>query len=165
MNPLSRQSMPILVRICINLVQFTRSNAFCQSTKQKHSSSSISKVRSATTLIIPIASLDTNEEVITYILPIFYKNFFYKFGILKQENAGILHGGQCGCNICRPVSVNKPLVVLSLNSAEEFFANRCPAKVMLAKISTVTIILYLRELPTALFVFLGRYKVLIIAQL
>jgi hypothetical protein len=33
----------------------------------------------------------------------------------------------------RPVSVTKPLVVFSLNSAEEFFANSCPAKVMLAK--------------------------------
>ena len=33
-NLLSRQSMPILFRICINLVQFTRSNAFCQSMKQ-----------------------------------------------------------------------------------------------------------------------------------
>ena len=46
-NLLSRQSMPILFRICINLVQFTRSNAFCQSMKQTHNSSSTSKVRSA----------------------------------------------------------------------------------------------------------------------
>ena len=46
-NLLSHQSMPIIFRICINLVQFTRSNAFCQSMKQTHSSSSISKVRFA----------------------------------------------------------------------------------------------------------------------
>ena len=56
-NLLSRQSMPILFRICINLIQFTQSNAFCQSMKQTHSSSSISKVCSAIILIIPIASL------------------------------------------------------------------------------------------------------------
>ena len=56
-NLLSRQSIPVLFKICINLVQFTRSNAFCQSMKQTHSSSSISKVRSAIILIIPIASL------------------------------------------------------------------------------------------------------------
>jgi len=42
---LSRQLMQILFRICINLVQFTRSNVFCQSMKQTHISSSISKVR------------------------------------------------------------------------------------------------------------------------
>ena len=56
-NLLSRQSMPIPFRICINLVQFTRSNPFCQSLKQTHSCSSISKVRSGIILIIPIASL------------------------------------------------------------------------------------------------------------
>jgi len=63
--------------------------------------------------------------------------------------------------------VTKPLVVLSLNSAEKFFANRFPAKVMLTKISTLTIMLYLKsnKFLTALFAFLGRYKVLIIAQL
>jgi len=54
-NLLSRQSMSIIFRICINLVQFTRSNAFCQSLKQTHSSLSISKVHSL--IIIPIASL------------------------------------------------------------------------------------------------------------
>ena len=46
-NLVSRQSMPILFRICINLVQFTLSTAFCQSMKQTRSSSSISKVHSA----------------------------------------------------------------------------------------------------------------------
>ena len=56
-NLLSRQPMPILFRICINFVQLTRSNAFCQSMKQTRSSSSISKVRSAVILIIPIAFL------------------------------------------------------------------------------------------------------------
>ena len=44
---LYRQSMPILFTLCINLVHFTRSNAFCQSMKQTHSSSYTSKVRSA----------------------------------------------------------------------------------------------------------------------
>jgi len=56
-NLLSHQSIPDLFRICINLVQFTQSNTFCQSMKQIHSPSSISKVRSAIILIIPIASL------------------------------------------------------------------------------------------------------------
>ena len=56
-NLLSRQSIPVLFRICINLVQFTRSNAFCHSMIQMHSSSSISKVRFAIILIIPSASL------------------------------------------------------------------------------------------------------------
>ena len=56
-NLLSRQSIPVLFKICINLVQFTRSNAFCQSMKQTHSPSSISKVHSDTILIVPIAFL------------------------------------------------------------------------------------------------------------
>jgi len=55
-NLLSRQSIPLIFRICINLVQFTRSNDLCHSMKQIHSSSSISKVRSAIILSIPIAS-------------------------------------------------------------------------------------------------------------
>ena len=41
-NLLSRQSIPLIFRICINLVPFTRSNAFCQSMKEIHSSSSSS---------------------------------------------------------------------------------------------------------------------------
>ena len=56
-NLLSRQSIPLIFRICINLVQFTRSNAFCQSMKQIHSSPSIFKVYFSIILIIPIASL------------------------------------------------------------------------------------------------------------
>ena len=56
-NLISRQSIPVLFRICINLVQFTRSNTFCQSMTQTHSPSSTSKVRSDIILIIPIASL------------------------------------------------------------------------------------------------------------
>ena len=56
-NLLSRQSIPVPFRICINLVQLTRSNAFCQSMKQTHSSLSISKVRSDIILSIPTASL------------------------------------------------------------------------------------------------------------
>jgi hypothetical protein len=44
-NLLSHQSIAAPFSICINLVQFTQSNAFCQSMKQTHSSSSISKVR------------------------------------------------------------------------------------------------------------------------
>ena len=55
-NLLSRQSIPVPFRICIHLVQLTRSNAFCQSMKQTHSSVSISKVLSDI-LSIPIASL------------------------------------------------------------------------------------------------------------
>ena len=56
---LSPQSILLIFRIFINLVQFILSNAFCQSMKQIHSSSSISKFRSAIILIIPIASLVT----------------------------------------------------------------------------------------------------------
>jgi hypothetical protein len=56
-NLLSRQSIPIPFRIYINLVQLTRSNAFCQSMKQAHNSSSMSKVHSDIILSIPIASL------------------------------------------------------------------------------------------------------------
>jgi hypothetical protein len=56
-NLLSRQSLPIPFRICINLVQLTRSNAFYQSMKQAHNSSSMAKVRSDIILSIPIASL------------------------------------------------------------------------------------------------------------
>jgi hypothetical protein len=56
-NLLSRQSIPVPFRICINLVKLTRSNAFFQSMKQTHRFSSISKVHSDITLSIPIASL------------------------------------------------------------------------------------------------------------
>jgi hypothetical protein len=40
------QSLPVCFRICINLVSFTWSNASCQSMKQWHNFSFISKVRS-----------------------------------------------------------------------------------------------------------------------
>jgi hypothetical protein len=56
-NLLSRQSILFPFRVCINLVQLTRLNAFCQFMKQTHISSSISKVRSDIILSIPTASL------------------------------------------------------------------------------------------------------------
>jgi len=56
-NLLSRQSIPVPFRICINLVQLTQSNVFCQSMKQEHRSTTIYKVRSDITLSIPNASL------------------------------------------------------------------------------------------------------------
>jgi len=56
-NLLSCQSIPVPFRICINLVQLTLLNAFCQSMKQTHSSSSISKVHSDIILSILVASL------------------------------------------------------------------------------------------------------------
>jgi hypothetical protein len=56
-NLLSHQSIPVPFRICINLVQLLWSDAFCQSLKQIHSSTSISKVHSDIILSIPIASL------------------------------------------------------------------------------------------------------------
>ena len=56
-NLLSRQSIPVTFRICINLVQVTRSKAFCQSMKQRHSYTSNSKVRSDSILIPPTESL------------------------------------------------------------------------------------------------------------
>ena len=55
-NLLSHQSIPVPFRICTNLVHLTQSNTFCQSMKQTHSSSSISKVCSDIILSIPIAS-------------------------------------------------------------------------------------------------------------
>jgi hypothetical protein len=56
-NLLLRKLISVPFRICINLVQFTRSNAFCQSMTQAHNSSSMSKVRSDIILSITIASL------------------------------------------------------------------------------------------------------------
>ena len=53
---LCRQSISVSLRICVNLVQFTRSDAFCRSVKQAHNFSSMSKVRSDI-LSIPVASL------------------------------------------------------------------------------------------------------------
>jgi hypothetical protein len=62
---LSRQSISVSFRICINLVPFgpvdsvkrLLRNASCQSMKQSHSSSSICRVCSDIILSIPIASL------------------------------------------------------------------------------------------------------------
>jgi len=54
---LSCQPIPVLFRICMNLVQFTQSNALCQSMEQAHNSSSISKVHSDIIHSIPIAAL------------------------------------------------------------------------------------------------------------
>jgi len=56
-NLLSRRWIPVLFRICICLVHLTRSHTFCQSMKQTHSSSSISKVRSDIILSKPVGSL------------------------------------------------------------------------------------------------------------
>jgi len=53
---LSCQSIPFPFRICINLAQFTWSNAFYQSMKQTHNSSSVSIVQSAIILSIPVVS-------------------------------------------------------------------------------------------------------------
>ena len=79
-NLLSRQSIPVLFKICINLVQFTRSNAFFHSKKQTHSPSSISKVRSAIILIIPIASLvPFPPRIQTDILQVQPQFFFQSF--------------------------------------------------------------------------------------
>ena len=56
-NILLRQLVPVTFRICINLVQFTCSNTFCQSTKHAHNSSTLSKVHSDNILSIPVVSL------------------------------------------------------------------------------------------------------------
>jgi hypothetical protein len=53
----SRQSIPVFFRICIHVVHFTPSNAFCQSIQQAHNSSSISNVRPDITLSTPTASV------------------------------------------------------------------------------------------------------------
>jgi hypothetical protein len=58
-NILSRQSIPVPFRICINLIHLIRSNTFCQSMKQTHISSSICKFRSDIILRFPLASLNT----------------------------------------------------------------------------------------------------------
>ena len=54
---ISRQSTAVPFRICTNLIHFTQSNAFCQSMKHVHNSSSMSKVRSDIILRIVIPSL------------------------------------------------------------------------------------------------------------
>ena len=54
---LSCQSILPLFRICMNFVQFTQSNALCQSMEQAHNSSSISKVHSDIIHSIPTAAL------------------------------------------------------------------------------------------------------------
>jgi len=51
------QSIPIPFKICLSLVQFTWQNAFCQSLKHAHNSSSMSKVFSDIILSIPNTSL------------------------------------------------------------------------------------------------------------
>jgi hypothetical protein len=51
------QSILVSSRICINLAQFARLNAFCHSMKREHNSSFISKVRSDIILSIPVAFL------------------------------------------------------------------------------------------------------------
>ena len=53
---LCRQSISVSLKMCVDLVQFTRSDAFCRSVKQAHNFSSMSKVRSDI-LSIPVASL------------------------------------------------------------------------------------------------------------
>jgi hypothetical protein len=50
-------SVYVSFSICINLVQFTWSNTFCQSMKQAHNSSCVSKVLSDIIHSIPIATL------------------------------------------------------------------------------------------------------------
>jgi len=50
------QLKAVRFRICVNLVQFTPSNAFCQTMKHAHSSSSMSTVHFDVTLGIWIAS-------------------------------------------------------------------------------------------------------------
>jgi hypothetical protein len=54
-NFLSRHSIAVTFTIVISLVQFTRSNVFCQSTKSAHSFSSMSKIRSDIILSIEVA--------------------------------------------------------------------------------------------------------------
>jgi len=56
-NNFLRQSIPVPYKICIYLIQFTRSKAFCQSMQHGHNTSSISKVLSDIILIIPTASI------------------------------------------------------------------------------------------------------------
>ena len=51
------QLVPVTFRICINLVQCTRSNTFCQSMRHAHNSTSLSNVHSDNILSIPVASL------------------------------------------------------------------------------------------------------------
>ena len=56
-NIISRQSILVPFKICINLVQFTLTHAFCQFMKHPHNSSSLSKAHSDIILSIPIAPL------------------------------------------------------------------------------------------------------------
>ena len=50
-------SIPFSFRICINLIQFSQSNAFYQSMKQAHNPSSMSRVHFYFILSVPIVSL------------------------------------------------------------------------------------------------------------
>ena len=52
----SRQSMAVLIWVCINVVQFTQTNAFCRSTKHAYLSSAMSKFRYDSILSITFAS-------------------------------------------------------------------------------------------------------------
>jgi hypothetical protein len=63
-NHLSRQSIPVPFRICINLVQLTRSNAFCQSMKQAHNSSYVSQVCSQHPNCIPSSFSSSKSKLI-----------------------------------------------------------------------------------------------------
>ena len=56
-NLLLHHSIPVTFRICIKLVHFTWSSAFCQSVKHTHNSSSIAKVHPSIILSIPFAFL------------------------------------------------------------------------------------------------------------
>ena len=53
---LCHQSISVSLKMCVNLVHFTRSDAFYRSLKQAHNFSSMSKVRSDI-MSIPVASL------------------------------------------------------------------------------------------------------------
>ena len=74
---LSSQTIQVYFRICINLVQLTRSNAFCQSMKQVYSSSPTSKLRSDIILRIQIASVSFSFSKFKLIFSKYVLNFLF----------------------------------------------------------------------------------------
>jgi hypothetical protein len=100
---LSRHSIPFPYRICINSVQFTRSNAFCQSIKHAHNSSSVSRVHSDTILSISITSPGP--------LPVLFPNCSYPctssifLSILRLSILAIIYG-VCVMRLILPLSLH-----------------------------------------------------------
>ena len=65
-NFLSRQTIPLPVRICINLVKFTQSHGFRQSVKHAHNSSYNSKNSFSTTFFSSESKLIFTKYILNF---------------------------------------------------------------------------------------------------